>query len=279
MSSNSAVSDASAHQCPLCDNSFGSVIGRNVHLSQSHDEQQIDQCYLDEIDHVATALDLPENKSPTTDQMDAHGRFSARSYHNRFGSWNNAVRECGREIVRKSCYKLSDEQLADELHRIRHMLALPSGTAPTSMQVVKYGKFGAATYIDHFGTWKAAAEYAGLDLQPATHRCYEDPIDYGPNWEKVAQSVRERDGHSCRVCGEGSGAAKQSHNVHHIQPARKFRIVDSDEYNYTKMNELSNLITVCPRCHALFEGRWPGCDPAEFAERARRELTKPECRH
>ena len=54
-------------------------------------------------------------------------------------------------------------------------------------------------------------------------------------WRNVRHLVLKRDNHKCRVCGK-----KSSSQVHHIIPRRK----GGDE-------ELSNLITLCGRCHML----------------------------
>jgi DEAD/DEAH box helicase domain-containing protein len=67
-----------------------------------------------------------------------------------------------------------------------------------------------------------------------------DPNYYGPNWLAQRDRARARDGYRCQVCGvleQGS-----SHHVHHKTPFRAFT-------SYQQANQLSNLVTLCPRCH------------------------------
>jgi DEAD/DEAH box helicase domain-containing protein len=67
-----------------------------------------------------------------------------------------------------------------------------------------------------------------------------DPNEYGPNWLAQRDRARARDGYRCQACGlpESGGA----HDVHHKIPFRAFA-------SYREANELSNLVTLCPRCH------------------------------
>lgn len=65
----------------------------------------------------------------------------------------------------------------------------------------------------------------------------------GPNWQAQRSKARNRDNHTCQVCGYQS--LKPKLPVHHIKPFREFGIE-----NYKLANELSNLITLCSPCHA-----------------------------
>jgi len=66
-----------------------------------------------------------------------------------------------------------------------------------------------------------------------THR------DYGPNWKEQRTATLERDAYHCRRCGSDDRPG-----VHHIVPRVEFG------QDWTLMNELSNLVTLCPTCHA-----------------------------
>ena len=70
-----------------------------------------------------------------------------------------------------------------------------------------------------------------------------DPINYGPGWDKLADSIRERDMQRCRNCGIAGEL-----DVHHIIPFRRFE--DPGEANHP-----DNLVSLCPRCHRLAELR------------------------
>lgn len=71
-----------------------------------------------------------------------------------------------------------------------------------------------------------------------------DPNDYGRDWKRIKEAIRQRDNFRCKYCGaEESGRAW---DVHHIVPFRKFSSAE-------EANNPQNLITLCPRCHHLAE--------------------------
>lgn len=69
---------------------------------------------------------------------------------------------------------------------------------------------------------------------------------YGPNWYKQRRKARERDNHTCQLCGAEKDG--KEHDVHHIIPFREFGLE-----NYKKANSLDNLITLCRSCHSQVE--------------------------
>ncbi|MCX6082748.1 MAG: DEAD/DEAH box helicase [Chloroflexi bacterium] len=91
------------------------------------------------------------------------------------------------------------------------------------------------------------------------------PNDYGPEWPKIREKVRTRDGFSCQVCGIKEGA--RQHDVHHKIPFRNFFRAGSGEskapnpgetfaltaQQLTRANSLDNLVTLCPECHRKAE--------------------------
>ncbi len=92
-----------------------------------------------------------------------------------------------------------------------------------------------------------------------------DPNDYGPDWGKIRERVRARDGYKCQVCGIpenpsseiGQGAPaptirKRQHDVHHKVPFRAFTVRE-------EANRLENLITLCPSCHKQAEANVRMC--------------------
>lgn len=141
-------------------------------------------------------------------------------------------------------------------------------------------------YEDHFGSWTTAKLEAGMfqhdvgDSVPIDQDEAEDdsaPIhpysgsefSYGPDWDEVRETILERDREQCRVCHDDSSEL----HIHHITPARKFiDISDGVSIDYDAMNDVENLITLCPSCHGRFDDRWEDCNPVEFAERARDDL-------
>ncbi len=76
------------------------------------------------------------------------------------------------------------------------------------------------------------------------------PNDYGPEWPKLREKVRARDGYHCQLCGRPE-MGKQ-HDVHHKTPFRMFR----DEHGRIlreQANRMENLVTLCPDCHRQAE--------------------------
>jgi DEAD/DEAH box helicase domain-containing protein len=86
------------------------------------------------------------------------------------------------------------------------------------------------------------------------------PNDYGPEWPKIRERVRARDGYQCQVCGRLENG--RDHDVHHKIPFRAFmhRSGLSPELASlnldmlrAKANEMSNLVTLCKECHRKAE--------------------------
>jgi 5-methylcytosine-specific restriction endonuclease McrA len=67
----------------------------------------------------------------------------------------------------------------------------------------------------------------------------------GPNWSMQAKQARKRDNYTCQMCKHQQKTPSLC--VHHIIPCRKFN------GDYETANDLSNLITLCQRCHAIVE--------------------------
>ena len=96
------------------------------------------------------------------------------------------------------------------------------------------------------------------------------PNDYGPEWPKIRERVRARDGYRCQVCGLEESAGSQpgdavppernpagikparQHDVHHKIPFRQFRN-ESGRILRERANRLDNLVTLCPECHRKAE--------------------------
>jgi len=93
------------------------------------------------------------------------------------------------------------------------------------------------------GYWLGIAEetVAGLRAEGVWTNA---PIDYGPNWPEQRDRARARDGYRCQNCGLPEGG--NTHHVHHKTPFRTFA-------SYQQANQISNLVTLCPRCHRRAE--------------------------
>jgi DEAD/DEAH box helicase domain-containing protein len=83
------------------------------------------------------------------------------------------------------------------------------------------------------------------------------PNDYGPEWPRVRDRVRARDGYRCQVCGvteteERRFPAGHNHEVHHKIPFRQFRD-ETGRILRERANQPDNLVTLCPECHKKAE--------------------------
>ena len=69
----------------------------------------------------------------------------------------------------------------------------------------------------------------------------------GPNWKKQRARARKRDNYTCQHCGITKKQLDQPPDIHHIIPYRSF----NDDWK--SANQLRNLISLCPSCHAKVE--------------------------
>lgn len=321
------VSDDEHYSCPDpdCSETFTNSIARGQHISATHDSADI---ALAEIQRVARLVD----GTPTTDQMDEHGRMSAVTAAKHLGSWNNAIREAGCEP--NNVRDLTKQDVIDELQAVTRDL----GHAPMAVDMEQHGSFSHEPPIRMFGSWDVALDAAGLGRPPRERRGQTNPIqkdeiiselerisdivdrtphttdmeqhgsfsvepvirrfgswddalesagfdittplvnknklNYGPGWADRRIQIRARDNNLCRVCGKSDiEITHTSVNVHHITPARGFGAHKDDvDTDYEQMNDPSNLICLCPSCHAQLEGKFQDATPDEFAELGREYL-------
>lgn len=68
----------------------------------------------------------------------------------------------------------------------------------------------------------------------------KDP-NRGAAWNRIAESIRVRDGHKCKRCEKPQGKEKLS--VDHVRPWRTFK--DKELANHP-----DNLVSLCRRCHS-----------------------------
>lgn len=137
----------------------------------------------------------------------------------------------------------------------------PLDLPPTDLQTTGYWislSEGTVTRLREAGAWT------------------NDSNDYGPDWGKIRERVRARDGYKCQLCGipedpstAGLDAshlnpplrAKRQHDVHHKVPFRAFirsaqssrSIPEGRDVALQQANRLDNLITLCPSCHKKVE--------------------------
>jgi 5-methylcytosine-specific restriction endonuclease McrA len=203
-------------------------------------------------------------RTPRASDMLEEGKYAVSSYVNRFRSWNRTLETAmyDPDLV----YSADHVYLLNKLDRLHRELR----RVPSKSHMTELGQFATRTYQSEFGSWNKAIRAAGMEPNWTFDESWN--YHYGPNWSNRPEKTIERDGSACRICGCPREMATQDLNVHHIRPARGF--VSGDDVDYTGMNELSNLITLCSGCHQRFEGLWTECSPVEFARCGREAGTR-----
>ncbi|MEW6094509.1 MAG: Zn-binding domain-containing protein, partial [Chloroflexota bacterium] len=110
------------------------------------------------------------------------------------------------------------------------------------------------TDLQTTGYWLSVSEQT-VERLSADGLWTNAPNDYGPGWTRIRDSIRQRDGFHCQVCGRGETEGKQ-HAVHHKVPFRLFlynRGAVSLEEVRQKANDPGNLTTLCAACHQQVE--------------------------
>lgn len=83
--------------------------------------------------------------------------------------------------------------------------------------------------------------------------------DRGRNWWSQRRAALKRDNATCQLCGrKAKKHERRIVEVHHIRPYKDF------EGNYLAANELSNLITLCRKCHTQVENHELPCPKRLF---------------
>jgi DEAD/DEAH box helicase domain-containing protein len=98
------------------------------------------------------------------------------------------------------------------------------------------------------GYWLTLSEETITRLRE-TGNWSSDPNDYGPDWPKIRERVRARDGFCCQICGAAENG--KQHDVHHKIPFRNFKTQNG--IDLAQAHRLDNLITLCPSCHRKAE--------------------------
>lgn len=102
------------------------------------------------------------------------------------------------------------------------------------------------------GYWLAISE-ATVEKLRAAGAWSNDPNDYGPEWPRIRNAVRARDGFRCQVCGMPETDGRQ-HDIHHKIPFRQFVRAGMGSPEALRAaiqsaNRLDNLVTLCRSCH------------------------------
>ena len=99
------------------------------------------------------------------------------------------------------------------------------------------------TELQTTGYWFHLDEES-VDTLKAMGLWNNEPNQYGKDWEKIREAIRQRDQYVCQSCGKVESI--QEFHVHHRIPFKQF----PDHYD---ANRFENLVTLCPVCHIKAE--------------------------
>lgn len=105
--------------------------------------------------------------TPTREEMNEHGRYSARPYYTEFGSWNDALREASLDTNHE---RVPPESITADIERVASELGHP----PRLDDYDAHGDHHWATACRTFDSWPSALRAAGLDPED---RPYEKRTD------------------------------------------------------------------------------------------------------
>ncbi|HPC08383.1 MAG TPA: HNH endonuclease [Smithella sp.] len=128
-------------------------------------------------DITAVARQLGQS-TITTDDYRRHGKYSPDVARRRCGSWLKALVEAGLSTQRHNT-KAAPEQFIPDLKRVATLLGKPS---VTTEEYRDHGRFAPSTVSNHFGTWFAALDAAGLNRTRTLHVTDEE---YFENLEQM----------------------------------------------------------------------------------------------
>lgn len=101
-----------------------------------------------------------DGKTPSSSVMKKNSDIALWYYTNKFGSWNNALRQLDFDpIIERSEY--TKENLIREIKKISEKEEV--GKPPNYDDMRKWGKYSCTAYQSKFGSWNNALDEAGFD--------------------------------------------------------------------------------------------------------------------
>ena len=115
-----------------------------------------------------------DDEPPTAAEMRAEGAYWARTYRDRFGSWNEALEAAGftPDARGTSTSTPSRAALTTELQE----LASELDRRPRKADMRADGRYSPHTYATVFESWSAAVEAAGFDPQTISNEVSDDAL-------------------------------------------------------------------------------------------------------
>lgn len=178
-------------------------------------KQFSDAQLLNRLQNFASKLGRP----PSQNEMDESGPYSATTYRNRFGSWNNALESAGLQTGtndpdgRPATPK---EDLLTDLQSVADIV----GEAPSERVYKDHGKYSVKTYCKRFGGWNSALR--AIQLEPNVEmnlseetliialREFAEELGRSPTMEEMDLSGPYTAGPYKRVFGNWNHALRQA---------------------------------------------------------------------
>ncbi len=117
-----------------------------------------DEELLNRLREFASELGRP----PSQNEMNESGTHAAKTYADRFGSWNEALKTADLETGTNEPNGRPATPKADLLVDLKSVAEIV-GEAPSERTYRSYGKYSVKTYCKRFGGWNSALRAAGLE--------------------------------------------------------------------------------------------------------------------
>lgn len=185
------------------------------------------------------------NKSVTTREYNAKGKFHSNTVIARFGGWTAACARAELQIA------ISRNIPDEELFRNLEGMWIHLGRQPRHREMVKpHSRYSKATYAERFGSWLKAltafVEYINAEGTPQSEDAIRDWQIEPATKHKTPRNINDRlrvrvfvrDNHTCQICGRVPGRDGVVLHVDHIKA-------------YVKGGEtvMENLQTLCSKCN------------------------------
>lgn len=202
-----------------------------IDFLESHDEASI----VGELQRISQVVG---RRRITGDDIDRHGRISARTVAQKFGTLRQATEAAG--LIAPRYTKATEEELIKALTELWENTLREAGRRPRMSDAQKYGcPVSARTIVQRFGTWKRAliavakANESGAPAAPPVRR---EPRRKTRRTLPVARRflVLKRDGYLCRICRNAGAELEVDHIV---------------RVSRGGSDKLDNLQTLCKACN------------------------------
>lgn len=204
---------------------------------QIHEKDISEEKLIEDLKRVAK--EIGSNKL-STEQYLITGKYSKKTFSDRFGSWTRALEKAGLQPAQLNF--INDRQLLQNLKQVWKTL----GRQPTCMEMrAPVSKYSIRPYITAFGSWNRTLEkfalynkdmdsYSKLFAIRRRRRRKRRGINL-----KIRYEVLKRDDYTCRACGRSPAIHKGLDlQIDHIKPVSE-----------GGATEMYNLQTLCRECN------------------------------